>query len=163
MLPHKAESIIRALDSKVKLLDDTLNTLESCNTFSQSIQVQAIASNYLAIAACGLVEVVVQEILYDFTRNNSSPKTASYVRSKLNWVITLNCPKIDALLRAFDPEWGILFNEKTSDRQKYAINSLRNLRNQLAHGKHNGTGYPTVRRYYEDSKCALRILANIVN
>ena len=165
MLPHSITQAKQRLDDKVSYLDKVLSLVyrHPASSTNDIAKMQNIAANYLAVAASGLVETGIQTILYEFTTKRCSPQVRRYVQDRLGWAATLNCKKIDTLLGRFDTTWRDEFCTQRTDKQKKAIDSLKTLRDQVAHGKQNGTGYVRVKDYYKEATDALETLAGIVN
>ena len=163
MLPVETFRSKQMLDDKIEFLNVILAGVAKDDDGVDIAKMQTIAANYVAVAASGLLENGVQEILFEFAKRSSSPKLLKYVRDRLERNVTLNCDKIDSLLDRFDSKWKTDFRARTSHAQQEAINSLKTLRDDVAHGKHNGTGYVVVMRYYHESTAALKTLAEIVN
>ena len=163
MLPLDVYSSMQKLDDKIQLLEVVMNQIEHEIDGLDFAKIQTIAANYLAVAASGLLETGVQTILVEFAENHSSPRVSKYVERELSWKSTLNCHKIDSLLAHFEPSWKEEFCKRRSKAQRDAINSLKTLRDCVAHGKHNGTRYTVVKDYYKKSTDVLNMLAEIVN
>ena len=163
MLPAETLRSKQRLDDKIQCLNVVLTDVENNAVGVDFAKMQTIAANYIAVAASGLFETGVQEIFYEFTRHRSNPQVLRFVRDRLKWNTTLDCNKIDTLLDRFDSNWKGEFREQTSAAQQAAIDSLQTLRNDVAHGKHNGTGYVVVMHYYRESMAVLKTLAKIVN
>ena len=162
MLPLDVHSHIEKLDAKIKAIDSTLSTMDGQCSFDDMNKMRNIVSNYIVIASAGLVETGLQSILKNFCEPKCSPQLQQYLKFNLERQTTMNCEKIETLLRRFDTSWADNFCDTIKDEQRVAIDSIKSLRDELAHGKHNGTGLNTVKGYYSHSKSALKILAEVI-
>ena len=163
MLPLDVHRSMQKLENKIQLLEVVMNQVEHKMAGFDFAQVQTVAANYLVVAASGLLETGVQTILVKFAESHSSPQVVKYVERELSFKSTLNCNKIDSLLEHFEPNWKTEFCKRRSEVQSDAIDSLKTLRDSVAHGKYNGTRYSRVKNYYKESKNVLSMLADIVN
>jgi len=133
MLPPKAQFYKKGLDDRIQIFDTALSYVERDADGFEIAKLQSIASHYLVVAASGLLETGVQ------------------------------CEKIYKLLAHFDPRWKDDFLKQTTSFEKNAIDSLKGIRNHVAHGKQNGTSYSIVKKHYMYSTDALTRLAIIIN
>ena len=64
-------------------------------------------------------------------------------------------PKAERLLifvGFFDPNWRNQLEEYISGERKDALDSIVNLRNDIAHGKSVGITYDRIKRYYDNGR-----------
>lgn len=114
----------------------------------EDLRAQGICAKYIAIIAAGHIEIVTQRNLYEYARRRSEERIANFVLSTIQWENSLNCEKIKKILDKFDSGlkkkiFSLLDNETVE-----AIDSLKNLRDILAHGGDNGVSLGTVKRYF---------------
>src|SRR5271168_3187059 len=84
-----------------------------------------------------------------FCDARSHPVIREFVRATVEWENSLNCAKIERILGTFDRKiWESLKSAMTNE-EIAAIDSLKALRDQIAHGKDNNTGYFVIARYFE--------------
>jgi hypothetical protein len=128
----------------------TQNLLELCK-FSATLgdlRIQAYLSKYLIIMASAYIELSVKEVLGLFCDSRSHPAIKEFVESTISWENSLNCRKIEEILGRFDKSvWSQLQTELDVEALS-SIDSLKTLRDQVAHGKDNGTGYVVISRYF---------------
>ena len=74
----------------------------------------------------------------------------------------MNCDKIERVLHRFDKDWWPALELRTAAENMAAIDSLKTLRDQIAHGKPNGTGYITVKGYYKRSRQFIADFAAVI-
>jgi hypothetical protein len=62
---------------------------------------------------------------------------------------SLGCSKIEAILGKFDKGVWEYLKASLTEEQMTSIDSLKALRDQIAHGKDNNTGYLVISRYFD--------------
>jgi len=112
------------------------------------IYLQSHIARYLIIVTAGYFEQVVQVALRKFTKPRASPQIISYVEATLAWEGSINRAKLLHILDRFDPSWFPKIEARANDAQKNAVDSIKDLRDQLAHGAENGTGYGVAKMYH---------------
>jgi hypothetical protein len=110
--------------------------------------IQTHLGKYLIIVTSGYFEQVVQASLTEFARHRSPPEIANYVDSTLSWEGSINRHKLARILNRFDGKWFTEIEKLAQPAEKQAIDSVKELRDQLAHGNENGTGYAAARNYH---------------
>jgi RiboL-PSP-HEPN len=138
----------------IKLMDNALQDAD--------IKLQTVFSSHLTTLASGHVEISVRAILGEYARTRSNEQLKKFVHKTVSWENSLNVEKIEKILDRFDSDWVKKLAAKISLEEKEAINSLKTLRDDIAHGKHNGTGYIVVQRYFSESIKFIQKLDNIV-
>ncbi|MEC9245313.1 MAG: HEPN domain-containing protein [Pseudomonadota bacterium] len=116
------------------------------------VRIQNVFANHIVLASAGYVEDSVLAALSEYGRTHGNPRIARFVEKSVSRNNSLNSEKIENILHQFDKEWWPKIAERTSRENIEAIDSLKTLRDHIAHGRHNGTGYYTVRDYYKRSK-----------
>lgn len=125
-----------------------------------ALNFQHVYSSYVALKASGLVELATREILSEYAQRHSNAYIRTFVENAVEWENSFNCEKIERLLNRFNPAWWPHIQAHTSAAQHSAVNSLKTLRDQFAHGRHNGTGYLIVEGYYFAAKSFIVVVAN---
>ena len=154
MLPINIVANRDRIDYKIKNLDAVVGTADPI--------IQNVFSNHIVIAGAGFVEHAVLEVIYEYGKVNSNPKISKYLGWSVRQNNSLNCEKISRILNQFDESWWVDIDSVATYQQKLAVDSLKNLRDQIAHGGHNGTGYTTVKNYYIDATKFITVLAGVV-
>lgn len=115
------------------------------------LRLLGLASNQMALRCAGLVERSVQLILAEYARLRSTPQIARFVQKHAEWENSLNCQKIEKLLGRFDEGWWPSILAGVDEEATLGLDSLKNIRDQLAHGNDNGTGLASIRKYHSAS------------
>ena len=162
MLPLEVCSHIERLDARINSIETSLKTINDHCLMKDLSKMQNISANYIVIASAGLLETGLQSILKAYCSPRCSRQLQQYLEFNLERHTTMNCEKIDTLLRKFDTSWADTFCSSIKDEQRLAIDSIKSLRDELAHGKHNGTGLQIVKGYYGHSKTTLKLLSEVI-
>ena len=113
------------------------------------LRAQGVCAKYIAIMAAGHVEIITQRNLFEYSRRRSDEVISKFVLSTIQWENSLNCEKIKRILDKFDGALKDLVFSRMDEESKEAIDSLKNLRDILAHGGDNGVSLGTVKRYFQ--------------
>ena len=155
MLPPNATSNRQRIDSIIMQMDGAISSAE--------FRIQNVFSSHLVILASGHVEISVREIINRYVSQKSNLKINKFITHTIERENSLNCEKIGRVLDKFDMNWRIELAQIVLTSERESINSLKTLRDQIAHGKQNSTGYITVKEYFKDScKYLLKLNAIIV-
>jgi hypothetical protein len=112
------------------------------------VRLLSLFANQMALRCAGLVEKSVQLILAEYARRRANPEIARFVQRQAEWENSLNCEKIEKLLDRFNKDWWRDIEASTTEESRLAIDSLKNIRDQLAHGGENGTGLVSILSYH---------------
>ena len=154
MLPLRVTQNGHRIDSLVAALDATFAEVDPV--------IQNVFSNHVVLAGAGYVEDSVLATLSEYGRNHGNDRIARYVEKTVSRHNSLNSEKIEKILHNFDKTWWPEIVTRTAAENISAVDSLKTLRDQIAHGRPNGTGYITVRNYYVKSKRFVGDFAAIV-
>jgi len=124
---------------------------------------QKIYSSYIILAGSGYVENSINQILAEYGRKHSNRKISRFIMRTTRRNNSYNKEKIKQLLEHFDPSWWEKIIRRTADENIEAIDSLKSLRDQVAHGGTVVTGYYNAKTYYNKSKRFIADLGHIIN
>lgn len=154
MLPQRVKSAIQQLDSLIPTLDAAAN--------AAPISMQPVYSTFLIIRASGIAENSMAAILGEYSLVRGNSQLSKFVDKSVSWENSLNCKKIANILDRFDTDWWKTIEQNTSDAQRSAVDSLKALRDQVAHGRSNGTGFNIIRQYYQELRTFIEVVGNVV-
>ena len=154
MLPLRVTQNASRIDALLTTMDAAVEEADA--------RIQNVFANHVVLAGSGYVESAVLATLSEYGRLHGNPKISRFVEKSIARNNSLNCEKIAKILHQFDKEWWPAIEAKTAAENIAAIDSLKTLRDQIAHGKPNGTGYMTVKDYYAKSKRFVLDFASIV-
>lgn len=152
----------RNLNDYMMSVDHTISAMDKV-IWDVDDRIQTVFSKHVVLAGAGLIENAVSTILYEYCKNNSNRQIQRFVSRSVERQNSLNCQKIREILDGFDKEWWLKLKEKAPKKLILSVDSLKTLRDQVAHGEHNGTNYSTVRGYFDDAKKFIGILEEVVN
>lgn len=154
MLPLRVTQCENRIDALLTTMDATVGDVDP--------RIQSVFANHVVLAGAGYVEEAVLATLSEYGRRHGDAKIARFIEKSVSRYNSLNCEKIESVLRQFDKEWWPAIEARTTIENISAIDSLKTLRDQIAHGKPNGTGYMTVKDYYSRAKQFAVDLAAVV-
>lgn len=126
------------------------------------LSIQHVFSSHLVLAGAGHVENSVIHILSEYGRVHGNPVIKRFVEKAVSRNNSLNCDKIKAVTDQFHSDWWEQIKEETLDAERDAVDSLKTLRDQIAHGRRNGTGFTVVKGYLDSAKIFVRKFSLIV-
>lgn len=155
MLPLRVTQNRNRIDALLKTMDAAVDEVDP--------RIQNIFANHVVLVSAGYVEDAVLATLSEYGRVHGNPKIARFAEKAISRNNSLNCEKVEKILHQFDKDWWPEIKAQTPPASMSAIDSLKTLRDQVAHGKPNGTGYMTVKGYYKSSKRFVSDFASVVN
>lgn len=126
------------------------------------LALQHVFSSHLILAGAGHVEKSVIHILSEYGRQNGNAEIRRFVEKSVSRNNSLNCEKIKKILDLFNASWWGQLEAGTSNDVRDSVDSLKTLRDQIAHGHRNGTGFTVVNGYYLHSRDFVRALSLVV-
>lgn len=154
MLPLRVQSNGQRIDALLASMDLVVGDAD--------LWIQNVLANHIVLAGAGYVEDAVQAVLSEYGRVHGNVRIARFVDKTIKRSNSLNCEKIENILELFDKDLWPKIQARTNAENMSAVDSLKDLRDQIAHGKHNGTGYLTVKEYYNRSKLFVSDFAHIM-
>lgn len=155
MVPFRVTQNGNRIDALIATMNAAVDNVD--------LRIQNVFANHIVLVGAGYVEDAVLATLSEYGRAHGNPRIARFVEKAVSRNNSLNCEKIEKILHQFDKDWWPEIEARTSSENISAIDSLKTLRDQIAHGKPNGTGYITVRDYYTRSKRFVLDFATVVN
>ena len=119
--------------------------------------------SYSVIKSCGTIEIVFKDIIYNHLIKNANQEAIAYFSKNVKE--SSSNPKIDnicSLLKQINVNWNTSFKSKATDIDKQSLNSLVELRNQLAHGNSITSSIDDVITYFTCGCNILQVLDSIV-
>jgi hypothetical protein len=126
------------------------------------MNMQHVYSSYLVVKTAGLVEVAVRDILGEYARQRGNVELQRYISAMIERENSLNCEKIERLFLRFAPNWWTDLTVAIPIAQREAVDSIKTLRDQFAHGKPNGTGFAIVDGYYALTRSFVQSVSNYI-
>lgn len=136
-------------------LDDLFSKISLINN---DAELQSHWARYLCILSYGYIEASVHIIITDYCEEKSNHHIASYVKSEIKRFQNLNMGKTLDLLAKFNPLWASNIENRVDAELKDSIDSIVNLRNQIAHGANVSTTYISIKIYYQNAIKVIKII-----
>ena len=114
--------------------------------------VQGLCANKLTLLASGLVESASKLTLMEYARRNANPNFVRYVDKSVGRLNSLGTEKLKKLFGQFDPHWWDEIEALLGSRVAQDIDSLKAIRDKVAHGQENGTGFNVISGYYQSAR-----------
>lgn len=108
------------------------------------LYLQYIYSNHIVLKTGGFIENSTKAIFYNYTNRHSKPEIAKFVEHHAGRMNSLNCEKIEKFANQFDEDFWPKIKEQCDRTELEAIDSIKAIRDTIAHGKINGTGISIV-------------------
>ncbi|XAP78324.1 HEPN domain-containing protein [Citromicrobium bathyomarinum] len=142
-------------------IDSVVNEIDAA-IVDVSPSLQGVLSSHLVILASGHVELSVKELIKRYGDAHGNRQIVRFMDKTIDRENSLNCEKIENILSRLDRGWWPRLSSSIEPDEISAIDSLKALRDQVAHGRFNGTGFMTVRNYYHGAKKFVTKLDEIV-
>lgn len=114
--------------------------------------VRAHTAQFICVLVSGILEKACSQLLAAHAARAASPRVARYASNRLKYLQNMSAPKIEELLRSFDPIWAKELEDFWAGQIRDAIVSLVNNRNQIAHGQHVGVSLAQAIQWTKDAK-----------
>lgn len=128
--------------------DKTLDLVNLCKQITD-LKVQAFLARSLVILASSYIELSVREVIGEYCRHRSAPALTNFVMVSISHENSLNCRKIENIVGRLGLDFQSRLKPLLSNEEQAAIDSLKALRDQIAHGGDNNTGYIVITRYFK--------------
>ena len=126
------------------------------------LRIQPVFAAHLITLASGHVEFGLREILRNYAKMRGNNPISNYVGKMIDRENSVNNEKVKKVLDRFDTNWFVSLSLTVSQQEREAVDSLKTLRDLIAHGRPNGTGYLTVKRYTGDAYSYVERMASVI-
>lgn len=116
----------------------------------RDIQTQAHFARYLAVTLCGLLETSARTLVLEYAKRTANPKTANYCSSTVIGFTNPNCEKLQTLVGRFSPNWRLETEGFLDGSTGAAVDSVKNIRDNVAHGINHGVTLANVTKYRDE-------------
>jgi hypothetical protein len=124
-------------------------------------QVKADFARYLCILLSGFLEQAIVALATEHSRVRSARTVLSYASSQLDRFQNPKTERILTLVGQFDLDWRHRSEAFIIDDLKDAVDSVRSLRNQIAHGENVGVTYAQVDQYRQRVEKVVDFIADL--
>ncbi|MBA3017259.1 hypothetical protein KKG29_05755 [Patescibacteria group bacterium] len=116
----------------------------------ESPELQADFAKYLCILVSGYLEKSISQCTLIYANRSGTPQLERFIEKSTRRFTNANSEKILSLLGSFDPQWRSQLEVFLVDEKKDAVDSVVDLRNNIAHGKSPGITFHRIQNYFED-------------
>ncbi len=148
-------------------INDCLNDLNSVNSYIQANPLDSMCQyliSYSVIRACGTIEIITKNILYDYLSCGAKNETMIYLEKQIldsSW--NPSTGRIKSFIEKLNQTWANQFQTAVNGtREQTSLNSLVNLRNQFAHGQPITSSINDVINYFNDGCIIMNHLDSII-
>ena len=127
------------------------------------LELRADFARYLCVLVSGFLEKAVSELLYEHTRQRSSPTVSRHVGQRLDRFQNASKGRILDLAGSFDHAWRDDLEAFISDEKAAAVGSIVNERHRIAHGEDSTISYVRVKEYREHIDLVVDHIADLVD
>lgn len=135
---------IKRIENSIRLISEEIDVLDT--------PIQSMLTQHVIILTGGLIESSVKIVLSNYARKRGSNQMARYVSRNISGLNSLSKEKIRKVLDNFDQEWWGRLVENLDDRDLDAIDSVKALRDKIAHGRQAGVGFATAKNYFSSCR-----------
>jgi len=140
-------------------LQQLRSLMQTATAATPDLGLRAHWARYFCVLASGLLENAITEIYSEFVQRSSHPAVANYSVSRLQRIQNPKADKFVETARSFSQSWGdALEGFLAIDGRKDAIDSIMNLRHQIAHGKNVGVSVVRIRDYIDLAEKVLEFI-----
>ncbi|WP_155984359.1 HEPN domain-containing protein [Paracoccus pantotrophus] len=126
------------------------------------LSIQHVFSAHLVLAGAGHIESSISHILSEYARIHGNETVGRFVEKTVARNNSLNCEKIKTIVDQFNLSWWAQVEATTLQAERDAVDSLKTLRDQFAHGRRNGTGFTIVKAYFDNAKIFVQKFSVVV-
>lgn len=124
-------------------------------------EIQSDMARHICVLVSGYLEGAVSELLLEYVRNHSDRRTQSFAQNGLDRLTNLKAQRLLQVIGGFDKEWHRKLELFLVDEHKTAVDSVVDLRNAIAHGRHVGITIVRISDYFQSINTLLDKLAEI--
>jgi hypothetical protein len=148
--------------AEVKRLKQRLDaTFKRVGSVGSDLELQSDLARYLCILVSGYLEKAVSELVVEHARRTGAPSLQRFVDQRTKNFTNAKSQKLYNLVGDFDPEWRSSLEMHFSGELKDAVDSVVDLRNNIAHGQSVGVTYARVCDYYSRVQRAVDYIADL--
>lgn len=140
--------MIRAIYSEKESLNSLFKRLRD-EADTADLDIQKVFSNHVVLKTGGFLENSIKAIFKEYCTRNGNSNLASFVEYHVGRMNSLNDEKLEILFRQFglSDVWNEIVSGAPRDEID-ALSSVKGIRDNIAHGRDNGTGLSRTIDYF---------------
>lgn len=151
------------LPSEARSLSDKVDSYVSRMSGEQDDFKKAVYAKWLVMLTAGYVEKSLQSIMKTYAENRGNKNVSDFVSRQISRYLSINMDKLREVIGSFSKSWVDDLDAKATISQVEAINSVKTLRDQFAHGSDNGVRWSTATGYWNEVKKLMENVNDIVS
>jgi RiboL-PSP-HEPN len=154
MMPLEVVKHRNQIDARIKRIDEMVPNVDDF--------LQNVLASHLLLLSAGYLEKSFVYLLQDYSSKRGNKAIQRFVKIAIGRQNSIGCEKIENVLNNFDKDWWSTLLKSTSDEERAAVDSVKALRDSIAHGGVNGTGYLTIKQYDRQIKTFIIKVAELL-
>jgi hypothetical protein len=127
------------------------------------LELRSDFARYLCVLVSGYTEAAIAALTINYCSRQASPSVNRYLSTKLGRLQNLKAQKLLDLVGAFDSKWREQLAHYIEGARRDALDSVVDLKNQIAHGNSVGVTYTRIETYYERVKEIVDFVASMLS
>ena len=144
--------------SERQRLENRVNRLIERARVAEDDELRGELARYICILMASLIDKRCGECAVRFVARRSEPLVANFVAGRLHRIPKTTCRAIRDLFKELDADRAEAWYNDLPDEERDAVDSIRNNRNQLAHGGYVGLSLGQLTSYKDRADKALAAL-----
>jgi RiboL-PSP-HEPN len=140
----RGASEVNSLRNRLSAAFDRARGLDTAD-----LEIRSDYARYLCVLVSGFVETAVAELAIDHCRNRAPTSVSNYASNQLGRIQNLKGQKLLQVVASFEKKWSIDLSTFMDGARKDALDSVVNLRNQIAHGESVSLSLGRITQYFE--------------
>ena len=142
--------MIQSIFSERRRLDTLFSQLNEASA-DAPLHLQHVYSNHIILKTGGYLENSTKAIFKEYCARSANQQIANYVDHHISRLNSLSSEKLEKLLKSFQHEdkWNSVVARCISEELE-AIDSVKAIRDKIAHGGSNGTGFTAAVGYFKN-------------
>lgn len=129
---------------------------------NEDLELQADFARYLTILVYGYFEHSVLSLLQAYVESRATPAVARYTQIQLRYRRNMGTGVLLELLGSFDIGWQQQCEQMLDDSSCAALDAVRDIRNNISHGRWQGVTLTRIRNYYMEIRGVVNRLQTII-
>lgn len=147
---------LQRVNQHIQRIDSLVARIDSMEHGSE---IQSDLSRYLCVVSHGLLEQSVETLYCEYAKSKSHARIYRYMNERSRIGSNFSMETLLQTVGGFDQDWEEEIRKHPDfDQLKSGIDSLRSLRNQVAHGENTGVSYVLAKDYLKSVKSVVRII-----
>lgn len=113
-------------------------------------QKQSHFARYYCVLVCGFIENCIKIVVIDFAQNSGRSEVAAYVGSRISRFGDIGKQELSSFIHSYSNTWGKHVDSFMDGPAGEALDSLKNIRNQVAHGGSMSTSLGQIDAYFSE-------------